>query len=830
LFHQISKNFQKTIIIIVSIIFFTRIIAEENTDKVFLKLAILPVYNNTGSGDYNWLKQVIGDYVKDLIIDNYEFELISSENELDLVSDDFEVDSVLSERLGDYATEINCDILILETYRLERPKEFNIVPKEDKKIEITTIIYSNILKKIIGKVSQIGPSSSKIFLTLDKISLKILHYLYKLLIGKTEEPPKFIKTKLSLVIIPANFGSDKNDSNSIKEKKESVNIVTEDLTKTKNYIKGKNQKLLIDEIANYKNKIKNEFDGNVYFLGEFLSKKKIPSKQKNELIKLIIEEKKTDISLWFAKNNIRDILLLYLKNNTFFPSFLSAGIETNISKYSTTSDVTGKKHDTLISVIEKNNYPKKNNIIKQKKYPLIKKTSLKQQTENESKTYTDEQKKIMKVDFGMYGRISVDDDLHGSPGYTPNVVFPGPRIFERPYQEYYMFFRFPKKPGLPEFEIVSTLAMSENRFHYNGKFDADLAIRNLYISVNDIFLKTLDLWVGSRMYRGDDIYLLDFWPLDNLNTVGAGTNYTFNGTQFALHMGMNRLDDPFHYKQFTVPKADFGTEEWEVTNRQRMIVSLKSNIPLSKYVNNFGLPSKYAFKVKLYSELHRIPEAISRTQYAVEYREEYLPSEFGWLAGWQAGFWGFERNSFVNLFMKYAKGIAAYGELAVPSEPSPQNEYGPANKFLTGLSGNYEWKKLIGVMLGGYLRKFEDADISEYDTDDSWDLVTVVRTYWFFTRYFHPGMELSYQRKVTYGLSPETGKHFIPQAYTAALIPTIAPNGIGTYSRPHIRLTYAITYLNSSGRQMFPVEDRRRNEGIHHFFSIGAEWWFNSLY
>ena len=28
----------------------------------------------------------------------------------------------------------------------------------------------------------------------------------------------------------------------------------------------------------------------------------------------------------------------------------------------------------------------------------------------------------------------------------------------------------------------------------------------------------MGIWAGSRMYRGDDIYLLDFWPLDNLNT------------------------------------------------------------------------------------------------------------------------------------------------------------------------------------------------------------------------------------------------------------------------------------------------------------------------
>ena len=31
------------------------------------------------------------------------------------------------------------------------------------------------------------------------------------------------------------------------------------------------------------------------------------------------------------------------------------------------------------------------------------------------------------------------------------------------------------------------------------------------------------------MVRGDDIYLLDVWPLDNLNLVGAGASYQLDG-------------------------------------------------------------------------------------------------------------------------------------------------------------------------------------------------------------------------------------------------------------------------------------------------------------
>ncbi len=44
------------------------------------------------------------------------------------------------------------------------------------------------------------------------------------------------------------------------------------------------------------------------------------------------------------------------------------------------------------------------------------------------------------------------------------------------------------------------------------------------------------------MYRGDDIYLLDFWPLDNLNTLGGGLAYTFlDDLDVKLHAGVNQL-------------------------------------------------------------------------------------------------------------------------------------------------------------------------------------------------------------------------------------------------------------------------------------------------
>ena len=90
-------------------------------------------------------------------------------------------------------------------------------------------------------------------------------------------------------------------------------------------------------------------------------------------------------------------------------------------------------------------------------------------------------------------------------------------------------------------------------FHYTGDFTSHLAIRNAYAETQNLGIDGLSLWAGSRMYRGDDIYLFDYWPLDNLNTIGAGARYEHKKFDVALHAGLNRLNDLYQYETLDTP-------------------------------------------------------------------------------------------------------------------------------------------------------------------------------------------------------------------------------------------------------------------------------------
>ena len=421
--------------------------------------------------------------------------------------------------------------------------------------------------------------------------------------------------------------------------------------------------------------------------------------------------------------------------------------------------------------------------------------------------------------FGSYGRIGYSGDLaEGSMGRSVNVISHGPRLEEAPYVELDFGYHLERDTG-PSFKVVFTLAFGEGLFHYNGEFAADVAMRNLYLQADNVFTKHLSVWVGSRMYRGDDIYLLDFWPMDNLNTLGGGAMLRFGNTRINLHAGVNRLTDGFTFQTLKVPNPRTGTDEVIVLDRQRTIVSLKATQEFPKLMGDAGL------KASLYGEVHHLP---SGETYDSHKRTTPLPWDMGWVVGAQVGLWGFGENAHVNLWLRAAGGLGAYGEMAIPFGLNSDKRSLDAREVLVALSANYE-RGLFGLMLGGYVRYFNDADGVASDPDDGWEYVVVARPHIFVSKYFHQVFELSWQGRRPDGLDPALQIQQIPNVLKFSAIPTLSW-GRGTYTRPLLRVVYTLSYLDRAAQFSFPLEDPRREVAVHHFLGAQVEWWFNSSY
>ena len=435
--------------------------------------------------------------------------------------------------------------------------------------------------------------------------------------------------------------------------------------------------------------------------------------------------------------------------------------------------------------------------------------------------------------FGSYGRIVVGSDLRGGKPEGIKVVAVAPRVVEPSYFELDFSMGLVTPRGLT-IRPVMTVAFNSVLFHETGDFDAQPALRNLYLDAQ--VTDRWSAWVGSRMYRGDDIYLLDYWPLDDQNTVGGGVLYRgpigagaarTDLLELAAHAGVNRLTTPFQLQEIEVADPEQGATTIVQLNRQRMVASADA-----AYIHR-GAPSALSYKAKLHGELHGLP-AGSRRRFLPDGSAgelEPLPADLGFLVGgelslfgWQAG--GFDRRH-VNLYARYARGLAAFDELAQPTSVGRDLKTSGASELTFGTSTNWD-ADLGSVIIGALARRFIDADPAGEDPDDGWEYAVAVRPLARVTPELSAGADVSYQARFPRGLNPSSLRAEDPAVFQIAPMLVFSPMGKSSYDRPQLRLVYRAAYLNEGALALYAPADPRSERTWVHFLGFQAEWWFNS--
>ncbi len=410
--------------------------------------------------------------------------------------------------------------------------------------------------------------------------------------------------------------------------------------------------------------------------------------------------------------------------------------------------------------------------------------------------------------FTSYGRVGFifDDDIE--TGNAFNVVRNGQRWEEAPYQELGFYYRDVIE-GLPIF-FKTTLAFRQDLFHFNGDFDIDAALRELYIEVYPH--PDVAIWVGERLYRGDDIYLFDFWPLDELNTLGGGVSWTFlekNRLQF--HIGANRLEDEsfFQFQQVEVPNEDEpGTNEQVFLDRNRIILS-------ATYTRQ--LP--WNLQTKVHLEYTHLPSGDRQLENGTL---QELPRENGLRVGGQLK-WNWGDGSFTNLFVTYGLGLGAYDELEIPFGFDQELSIEDSEFVLVGVGGAWN-TDYFAAHYGSYFRTFEDSDGVD-DADDVDEFIVAVRPEVYLGAYMRLGLEVSYQWSAPGGVFAETGSEENPQVY--AITPFVAVNaGKGAFARPQLRAFVGFRGLSDAAQISLSRNRREELDSEELVFGLSAEWWF----
>lgn len=424
--------------------------------------------------------------------------------------------------------------------------------------------------------------------------------------------------------------------------------------------------------------------------------------------------------------------------------------------------------------------------------------------------------------FGSYGRVVAGGDHRGRAGRDADIVARGSRLDESAYVELELRREDYWEETDSYTRIVATLAMAHPLFHYNTQFNLNAGLRNLYIEESDLGVKKLRVWAGSRMYRGDDIYLLDFWPLDNLNTLGGGAAYTIGSDlTVKVHTGVNQPNSQFFYQAVPRPRPlrQPGDTQVAILDRQKIISSAKVS-------NIFKVGKSGGIKPVVYGELHYTNEGQRETTPRVF---EDLPRDVGFLVGAQLGLFTGKRSSHLNLVARYAQGLAAYGEFNSPTQLSPDRNSKGAQEVLLAASGNYEVGP-FGLLLGSYWRSFRNASPG-LDYADLAEGALILRPTVWLGKIAGVSVEGSYQaQRRGVLLEDDEGRTepLLGQMGRVGVVPFLSPAGRGNFARPHIRFIYLATVRDDNARRLYPEHDIFAMRSVDHYFGFGAEWWFGS--
>ena len=419
------------------------------------------------------------------------------------------------------------------------------------------------------------------------------------------------------------------------------------------------------------------------------------------------------------------------------------------------------------------------------------------------------------VVLGSYGRVVAGTTTNGG-ATRPLAVATPTRTLADPYVEIDLAWTQRAADGT-RFDAVVTPALIGALFHQDGDFDGDLTLRNLYAEAATPAGWTS--WAGARMVRGDDVYLLDTWPLDNLNLVGGGSGWSNRGTSVRAAVGLNRLtggDWQYQTVERILP-GSVGTESVTVLDRQRTVAALTADHALAL--------GSLTLQPRVHAEFHALPAGTRWVEDGTV--TQALPSERGFLVGGELSAWGPGGKDHAHVFVRHAIGIAATGLLTVPLEGlALDRSVQAATETSAALTGNVEFGR-GGVAVGALARRWQDADGQDTDVEDGGDVSLAIRPAFYPTE--TTSLAIEFDREVAWrnGPNARSGNQAPLTVTRMSILPALQLEP-GTFGRPQLRVQYTLSRASDTTMAQLDPDDVRAAHAVTHWFGVGAEWWIHS--
>ena len=346
-----------------------------------------------------------------------------------------------------------------------------------------------------------------------------------------------------------------------------------------------------------------------------------------------------------------------------------------------------------------------------------------------------------------------------------------------------------------------------------------VGLPELFVEAKNIMGSPWSIWVGARLFRGDDIHLIDHFYFDDHSSQGFGIKY--NNTQLAI-MYPGSVDTasslpPYFYLNIVNGSPVLGL-------RNRSVYILEHIVPVKDGT------------VKLLAEYQRLASgSLADTTTSLNY-----PADYGYVLGvkYKRNFKTILPGSYYDMSVRFGAGIANGGDgggtktfLTYGGPNLNTRNFKHARSIALTGSVLYNVSSGYSVNAYGIFTNSRGASDSLNKTADyrgkqlfnqKTDFAIGARGTWYIKNWFHLLHELDFA-------SRKDGTQDPAQMIKFSIAPTLVPNGKReVWSRPHFRVVYSIARYNkfAADNLYSPYLAQTGSKRWGHYFGVKTEWWF----
>lgn len=443
-----------------------------------------------------------------------------------------------------------------------------------------------------------------------------------------------------------------------------------------------------------------------------------------------------------------------------------------------------------------------------------------------------------KFSFGSYGRVGVDWSFEngGSIGRRLNLNNMGSiggRLEEQDYIEIAPAFHWsPKKGDSTIINVQMRLSVYSKSLATIGNSTTSspggltFAFPELFAEARNIRNSGVNVWIGSRLYRGADVHIADHFYFNDHS--GQGFGVEFKKTRFAAFF-VSSTDTTSTLPPYFYLNIETGTPSAAL--RQRLAATLEHDFKIKENQS-----------VTLLGEYHRMADADSENNEISTDSTGVItnfPSDYGLVLGLRhhIDFKKMRKGSFNDFTIRYGNRIANGGDgglsrtwatFGAPDTVSLSFKGAYSLAIVNHSVLNFSDKNTLnpyliytqskgGANINGLSPSYFGNEVYNYKVD----FTIGARNEYYFNDYFHLITELHYSQR-------KDGNNPWASMVKFSIAPVYVPTGSrDTWARPHLRFVTSVARYNDYAQETLysPYLQFTGSEEWGYYFGVKAEWW-----